>query len=241
MSIARPATANLLKNGDFSSATGWKFSINAEGTAKGTISYAAGQADINVTAASEMHWHLQLQQEGISLQPGTTYLLSFDAWADAPRSVNVALVTSDWKYQGGGDVSVTATKAPYQIEISASSTLAAGTLGAIQFNIGDLVSTVHFDNVSLVVKDGAMPIAPRPSLHPAPRVRLAKSRDGLSWSTRSPLTASAEMVVMDLQGREVGRFGLAAGTARGVINARLPQGLLMVRMGGMGEALLFAE
>lgn len=59
----RPAPGtNLLKNGDFAVMAGWEFSANTVGTAKGTVSYAAGQADIQITAAGTKDWHLQLQQ-----------------------------------------------------------------------------------------------------------------------------------------------------------------------------------
>jgi hypothetical protein len=73
----RPAAGtNLLKNGDFATNANWQFSVSAEGAAQGTISYAAGQADINITAAGAENWHLQLMQGGFALQPGAVFILS---------------------------------------------------------------------------------------------------------------------------------------------------------------------
>jgi hypothetical protein len=240
------AGTNLLKNGEFSSITAdWQLNISNEGASQGTVSYAAGQADISITAAGAMNWHLQLMQGGFALQAGAVYILSFDAWANAPRAVNVGLTTTAWNWQGGGDVSVTATKANYQVELAALATVAAGTLGVIQFNIGEAVSTLHIDNVSLVLKGGGTPIAQRGIALPAPRLgphmRLASSAGLLSWSAQSPLAASARLVVLDLQGRVLGRFGLAAGMSSGVLAARLPQGLLLARIEGLGESLFLSE
>jgi hypothetical protein len=242
VAVFRPAAGtNLLKNGDFATDANWQFSISAEGAAQGTVSYAAGQADINITAAGAENWHLQLMQGGFALQPGAAYILSFDAWANAPRSLNIGLTTTEWEWQGGSDVAVTATKANHQVELTATGTVAAGTIGVIQFNIGEAVSTVHIDNVILVAKSGGSRVAPRVAARPMRQVRLASIAGGFSWSTRAPLPHSADLVLTDSRGREVGRFRLAAGMSRGAIAARLPQGLLLGRIEGMGQALFLSE
>jgi len=227
----RPAAGtNLLKNGDFSAATDWQFNKSNEGAANGTVSYAAGQADINVTAAGAENWHLQLMQGGFALQAGGRYILSFDAWANAPREVNIGLTTTDWKWQGGANVGVTAAKANYQVELTALATVAAGTLGVIQFNIGETVSTLHIDNVILVA-GGATAIRPgAASLRPG--LALASRGGAVAWSMPAPLPEGATLVIADLRGREVGRFPLPAGAVRGTVPAALPRGLLLARIAG---------
>jgi hypothetical protein len=239
----RPAAGtNLLKNGDFASAasTAWQLNISTQGKAVATVSYAAGQADINITTADTANWYVQLMQGGFPLQAGGTYVISFDAWANAPRDVQVGLTTSDWKWQDGKNVSVTATKATYQVELAALKTLADGTTGVIQFNIGEVVSTLHIDNVILVAKVGS-PVLGRDLARPAPGMRLSASRRGLSWSAGMALAKPGELRVTDLRGREVGRFSLAAGASRGTIPAHLPQGLLLARIEGAGATLFFSE
>jgi hypothetical protein len=237
----RPAAGtNLLKNGDFASGANWEFNVHTDSGAAATVSYAAGQADINVTIGGKQNWFVQLMQGGFPLQAGGTYVVSFDAWADAPREIQVGLTTSDWAWQSGQNASLTATKANYQVELTALPTVAAGTMGMLQFNLGGAVSAFHIDNVILAAK-GASPIARRAVAAAAPGLRMAALGGGLAWSTRAPLTAPSELVIGDLRGREVGRFPLAAGQAQGRIEARLPRGLFLARIGAQGESLFASE
>jgi uncharacterized repeat protein (TIGR02543 family) len=237
----RPAAGtNLLKNGDFASTANWQLNVSTQGKAVATVSYAAGQADINITAADTANWYVQLMQGGFPLQAGGTYVVSFDAWANAPRAVQVGLTTSDWNWQDGKNVSVTASKATYQVELAALKTLADGTTGVIQFNIGEVVSTLHIDNVILVAK-GASPVLGRDANLSSPRIRLGASRRGLSWSAGKALAKAGNLVVTDLRGEEVGRFRLAAGASQGTVAAHLPQGLLLARIEGAGATLFLSE
>jgi hypothetical protein len=154
---------------------------------------------------------------------------SFDAWADADRDVNVGLTTSAWAWQGGASVSVTAVKKNYQVELKATDTLPAGTIGVLQFNIGEKISTLHIDNVILAVKGGT-PIRGRVADRAASKPRLIASSGSLTWMVNAPLAASADLVVRDVRGREIGRYRLPAGTSSGVIPAGLPQGLLTAEL-----------
>lgn len=238
----RPAAGtNLLKNGDFSTAANWEFNKSAAGTAVGTVSYAAGQADINITAAGAMDWHLQLMQGGFALQAGGKYVLSFDAWANAPRDVNVGLTTTTWTWQGGAKASVTATKANYQVELTALPTVAEGTLGVIQFNIGEAVSTLHIDNVILVAQGGGASVPPRRAGLRGAGLALAPAAGGLAWSLPNPLPRTATLVIADLRGKEVARIPLAAGASGGAVTAKLPQGLLLARLPGYGERIFLSQ
>jgi hypothetical protein len=226
----RPAPGtNLLKNGDFASIAAWEFSTSASGTAKGTVSYAAGQADIQITAAGAKDWHLQLQQGGFPLPTGATLVVSFDAWADADRDVNVGLTTTSWVWQGGAGVGVTTLKRNYQVELRATDSLPAGAIGVLQFNVGEKISTLHIDNVVLSMKSGS-PIRGRFADRAMPMLRLSASSGSLAWTTKYPLAAPAELVVRDFRGREIGRYSLPAGISSGVIPARLSQGRLTAEL-----------
>jgi hypothetical protein len=238
----RPAAGtNLLKNGDFSAVGNWEFNKSAEGTAAGTVSYAAGQADIDITAAGAMDWHLQLMQGGFALQAGGTYVLSFDAWANAPRAVNVGLTTTDWKWQDGASASVTASKANYQVELTALPAVAEGTLGVIQFNIGDAVSNLHIDNVVLVAKGGGTQVGPAPAVPGGAGLTLAPASGRFAWSVAAPLPQASVLVIADLRGRLIARIPLAAGATGGLIPGGLPRGLLVGRVAGFGERVFLSE
>lgn len=235
------AGTNLLKNGDFAAAANWEFNKSTEGAAVGTVSYAAGQADINITTAGAMDWHLQLMQGGFALQAGGRYVLSFDAWASVPRAVNIGLTTTAWAWQGGASASVTTTKANYQVELTALATVAAGTIGVIQFNIGETVSTLHIDNVVLVAQGGGTRVGnPRATLGGA-RLALAPAAGGYAWSVPVPLSQTAILSIADLSGREVARMPVAAGESGGAVTARLPRGLLLARLPGFGDRVFLSE
>ncbi len=232
----RPAAgSNLLKNGDFATTTtDWQFNLNAEGAATGSISYAAKQADISITAAGAENWHAQLMQGGFALEAGATYILSFDAWANAARDVAIGLTTTEWDWQGGGSVTVGPTSKNYQVELVALETIAAGTVGVVQFNVGDVVSTLHLDNVVLMQKDGSTALRTR-ATRPQGALTIRASADGLAWSTLRPLDASRTMVIRDLSGREISRVSLSAGTSSGRLPTSLPQGLLVGEIEGIGS------
>jgi hypothetical protein len=237
----RPAAGtNLLKNGGFASDANWQFNIHTEAGAAGTASYAAGQADLNITAKGAENWSIQLMQGGFALQAGGTYTVSFEAWANAPRDIQVGLTTGDWIWQSGSPVSLTAEKKNYQIELTTLPTLAAGAMGVLQFNIGDVVSTVHFDNVIVVAK-GASPVRQRALSRQADRMGLSSSGGLLRWSIGSPLKSATMLAVMDLEGRELIRIPIAAGQAHGAVPAHLPAGLLLARLEGAGTRFFVGE
>lgn len=232
----RPAAgSNLLKNGDFATTTtDWQFNTSKEGTAVGSISYAAKQADITVSTAGTENWHLQLMQGGFALEAGATYILSFDAWANAARDVAIGLTTTDWKWQGGGSVTVGTTSKNYQVELAALETIAAGTIGVIQFNIGDVVSTLHLDNVVLMQKGGSTSLRSR-AARPQGALSVRAAAGGLAWTTAQPLETSRALVIRDLSGRELSRTALSTGATSGILPTSLPQGLLIAEIEGVGS------
>jgi|GEM_PF-637520 len=238
----RPAEGtNLLKNGAFSATTAdWQLNVSTDGTAQGTVSYAAGQADINITAAGTMNWHLQLQQSGFPLQAGATYIASFDAWADAAREVNVGLTTTTWDWQSGGKANVTAAKANFQVELKATDTLPSGTLGVLQFNIGETVSTLHIDNVILAMK-GSTPIQRGFAFHRTSRLQLSAANRNLNWSFATPLRRSAVLTIFDLHGRALSRHTLPAGQAYGTVAAPKTGGLFLAALDGEQPVYFLAE
>jgi hypothetical protein len=234
----RPAAGtNLLKNGDFATTTAdWQFNLNADGTAKGAISYAAKQADISITTAGAENWHAQLMQGGFALEAGATYILSFDAWANVARDVAIGLTTTDWKWQGGSSASVTTTRKNFQVELTALATVAAGTVGVLQFNVGDVVSQLHIDDVILMQKGGTSSVragAQRPSA-----LQVRGTTTGLAWTLPSGSTNASVLIVRDASGREVARAPLAAGQLAGHLDANLPRGVLLVEVDGVGASRL---
>lgn len=234
----RPAAgSNLLKNGDFASVTtDWTFSTTNTSTARGTISYAAKQADITITAAGAQNWHAQLMQGGFALEAGATYVLSFDAWSNVARDVAIGLTTTDWNWQGGSSVSVTTTRKTFQVELAASDSVEPGTVGVLQFNIGDVVSQLHIDDVILMRKGGTSAV--RRSSSRASALEVRATATGLGWTLPEAAATATAMVVRDAAGREIARAEIAAGRTSGRLDASLPRGLLLVEVPGVGASRL---
>ena len=205
------AGTNLLKEGDFATSTSWGFYAAKGNTA--SVSYATGKAVVTVSSQDDTTYHVQLTQSGLSLTKGTTYLLSFQASASAARSIAIDLSSGapDWTWLGGSTASLTTTTSTYTLELTPSATAPAATL---QFNLGGATGTVTLDNVSLVKKDGGTGIAA--ISHNRGASMTTSLRGGLlAWSLPSALSSNGTLRILDVQGRELSRTAVAAGSRSG--------------------------
>ncbi|HXP90350.1 MAG TPA: cellulase family glycosylhydrolase, partial [Fibrobacteria bacterium] len=207
------AGTNLIKGGTFTAATGdsadWSFYAATNNAAK--VSYANNQANVTVSTADTLNYDIQLTQGSITLDSGVTYLLTFDAWSSGARALSIGLSTQGtWHYQGGGSVSLTATKATYTLDITPDSSTTAGIL---QFNVGALTLPVYVDNVSLVVVPTA--IAPRTVFASAPTWSLVRSGSNLVWTRSQALQAGGVVRLVGIDGRELSRAPVSAGERSG--------------------------
>lgn len=83
-----PGGSSLVVNGSFSSGAANWTTWSGEG---GVSSYYVkeGVAEIEIAAAGSQAWHTQFFQEGIPMEAGTTYELSFKAKSTIPRQIIV--------------------------------------------------------------------------------------------------------------------------------------------------------
>lgn len=107
------AGENLLTNGDFTDGgTGWGAYVHTEnGTAAANYSFSNGKATYEITNAGTENWHVQLKQEGITLEAGKTYTLTFYATSDVTRSISVSCMDSsntNWYVSGDNNVTLVA-------------------------------------------------------------------------------------------------------------------------------------
>ncbi|OMF84401.1 carbohydrate binding domain-containing protein [Paenibacillus sp. FSL R7-0273] len=108
--------SNLVVNGSFASGTtGWS-TWSGEGGAA-VLSAVDGTANIDISSAGSQTWANQLYQEGIQLQAGKSYELSFKAKSTVPRQIIVEYSgTSAASQQAKFDV--TATWATYSAQFT---------------------------------------------------------------------------------------------------------------------------
>lgn len=120
--------------------------------ADGNISLTpAGFAKIDVTTSSTSNWHLGLRQYGILLRQGETYEVSYTAYADDVRPIDVIITNttgSQYSYHSK-TLSTTPTTYTYQFTMNSQT----NSNGLINLNVGSDMSDVYFDNVSIVDMD----------------------------------------------------------------------------------------
>lgn len=150
---------NLIRNGDFAAGDdSWINSSYGDGVA--TVSFIGGKATYEITNVGTLDSHVQLKQEGLTLEPGATYNVKFNIKSTVARIVRFALLDPEngYDWYGGQDVDLSAnvdTKVAYRFTVgedkNTSETIAFQlSMGLIGDNTP--ASTIEIDNVS-VVKD----------------------------------------------------------------------------------------
>jgi hypothetical protein len=147
----------MVRNGDFSAGlTHWStFGQNGAGLG---VAADAGVLDVTVTSVGSSPSDAQVNYTGgINLTQGKNYLLSFDAWADAPRTLDASIsenghdtdhngfAYSTYQYSQG--LPLTTTPQTFTSEITHMP--ATNTDANVAFFVGASTIGVHIDNVTL--------------------------------------------------------------------------------------------
>lgn len=151
---------NYVNNGDFAVAedltdeSDWKFLTALGGAA--TAQIQDNEIFIDSSSQGTEEYSVQLVQPNIPMQRGSTYLISFDAYADADRVMKVAVTAPyrDWvRYFEDTPVELTTAKQTYTFEFTMKNS--DDGRGRLEYNMGSTGSTagIHISNVS-VVKTG---------------------------------------------------------------------------------------
>ena len=172
----------LIRNGDFSSGVqGWNLGIYG-GTASGSVT-DEGVYNIEIDTAGTQSWHIQFTQGGINLKTGTTYTLSYKAYAEKPCSINVAISRYGDYYESYIDSSLTRvglTAEPQQFTMDFSMVSDSNPDARIEFNCGLIDGNVFIDNISLTKKYvSVLNPAFKPSLRKAVSARFLTLSHGI--------------------------------------------------------------
>jgi beta-glucanase (GH16 family) len=159
------STGNYVNNGDFAAAedlnddVNWKFLLADSGNAAADIS----DCSMNITTvnAGDLDYSVQMVQGNLPMTQGYKYRLSFDAYADADRTMITDISAPDkgWKrYLSDTSVALTTSKKSYQYDFGMTDDSDAD--GRVEFNLGNQGSTatVHITNIRLE-KIGDVPLA----------------------------------------------------------------------------------
>jgi hypothetical protein len=159
MPEATPVFATPIYDSDFSAdANGWTLSQQAG--AAGTLAAANNKLNVSVSAGGSEAWHLQLVKNGIRLEQGKIYRLTFTGTAEADRAVAfyAGKASSPWNsYSSGGTVTLFAAEATYSFtfEMTSPTDAAARLVFDLGKNLNDVtISDVKVEELSFTVVIG---------------------------------------------------------------------------------------
>ena len=140
---------NLLVNPDFfEDETGWGLVTLSGAQAKGRV--VDGEYKITITDPGENPWDIYFGQNGMVIENGIAYRVSFDAFSEIPRQIS-ALVGKDaepWTvYSGEQLISLSTEKQTYSY--SFIMTEPTDTSARLGFDVGGDEPILYFDNILL--------------------------------------------------------------------------------------------
>ena len=195
--IFSPGTGtNMLKDGDFTTSTAWESWIDTSAGNNATITFTGGQADIRINKTDTLNWGIQISQKGLQIERGSTYTITLDAWSNGERTVGVSLVAfGTWSYLGGADISLTAEKQNFIINITADSTT---ELGIFQVNAGGSTLPVFVDNIKMFKTHKTGIFNTNSIKRSQSLVTFTKTGNKIYWTSTSPKT---KVVLTNMSGR----------------------------------------
>ena len=148
---------NQLTNSQFSSGlTGWSFAVTNDGSARATLSLdstttmgSTDSAHLDVASAGTAAWHIDLEQDALSLTAGQEYQLQFWAKSDTTFPIQIAIqagAPSYAYYAPSSCVAVNGAWNQYSISFVASATAKDGRL---QFRLGGGTGNLWLDGIEL--------------------------------------------------------------------------------------------
>ncbi len=193
---------NLCANED-----NWTSWVDTSTGADGEMSYTSNGVKMQVNAGGEYEWNAQIYYEGITLEQGATYKISFDYKADSEQSTSFHVMQGHDDYLPYYSGNLKWTTSAQHFEDTFSYTSATDKMCRVGFNLGgdgvNVPFNVEIANLSLVKISGGIstttPTEPtEPSTPPAETgVNLCEnSKNWGSWVNEEE-GASAEVTATD--------------------------------------------
>jgi len=181
----------MVRNGSFLDTTDWRFSVNSPAKAGGGI--VNDEFMITIDTVGDESWQVKLEQTGFTLDNGTMYRFSFDAYASHERELfaNVGADNGNpaWSVYGGDTIPVmlTTTKTRYFQTIIMKYPVSSNI--RIEFNCGNDTGKVHIDNVSLIKLENSNVYIFNPSLG---SILKSGARYNIEWHAEEVSTINLE-------------------------------------------------
>jgi hypothetical protein len=199
---------NQLQNPDFFDGSGaWNLATLSPAEASGSVDN--GVYVVSIANGGTNAWDIHLGQEGIAVETGKEYRVSFDAFASAPREISplVGKNGDPWTvYSGDRTVSLSTTRETHTFSfVMEQPTDSAARLG---FDIGGDPNDVFIDNVSINEGEVAIRVPRREAGTTGPFTLLQnhpnpfRSETTVRYILREP--AEVLVKVLDIHGRVTG-------------------------------------
>ncbi|MFW6221787.1 MAG: carbohydrate binding domain-containing protein [Fibrobacterota bacterium] len=195
-------SGSMLVNGDFSSgASGWILVGNLEG-ASATGAVENQEYHVSISSGGTADYAIQLNRPGLSFTEGEAYRVSFDARADAPRTIKAKINQSvaDWTTYHSTEHRLTTEHQTYTFDFTMD--YPSDDNARVEFNLGLSDIDVYIDNVEVIK------LADTRTAKPFPR---KKARTNIIHTSRSltiqPNASCAneefKVTVYDLRGQVI--------------------------------------
>ncbi len=142
----------LISNGKFEQGTtDWSLYRRAGVSAALTIDNAGPHAELAIADAGSSYWHLSLQQSGVELEAGKTYLVKFAAKAETNRQMRVYITNqngSQYHYYAQA-IGTSWNGYEYQFTMNEASDMNS----KVSFGFGKEEADVYIDNISIAELD----------------------------------------------------------------------------------------
>ncbi|MBN1412601.1 MAG: carbohydrate binding domain-containing protein [Spirochaetales bacterium] len=146
---ASPAPAgNMVFNGDFSNGL-WQWETYVDALATASISVDNGAAYADITNGSNLDWHVQLIGFPVPVYNSRQYTLTFNAWANADRNINIEIQKygGDWLVYDNSPLFVSTTPTAFYLKMIMDNP--DDPTARLNFNIGNSNTGIHIDDVIL--------------------------------------------------------------------------------------------
>ena len=145
---------DLIKNGDFTKLDeNWVNAVSSPGEA--VAKFDQGKVTYEITNPGSADWNVQLKQNGLLIENGSTYKVKFKVKSTKARTVKFALLSTIYSWYGGADIAINANE---EYSFESDVIISKDTDPAIDFvlSMGKIdgqdtpASTVEISEISLV-------------------------------------------------------------------------------------------
>ncbi|MDR0307589.1 MAG: family 43 glycosylhydrolase [Chitinispirillales bacterium] len=229
-----PTQGNLVKDGIFPGASlgdNWNLANMNDGAAA-AASVRCNKVNVVITSVGEHIYQPQLIQQGITLERGKSYKLTFKASAEANRTITAQLERLggegiEWGYMYGQKTfNLTTGETTHELEFDMTDPTDDNV--QLAFNFGGSTHDVTISDAALV-STGATSVNPKQT---APAKKPLMTVRGRTLNVNAPADSKMKIRVVDMRGKTVARFN-TMGSARFSLT-KLPAGRYFVEIRGAG-------